>query len=112
MAGVGGDIKSKERLFPRALSLEEGPTAALVISRRERKEGGKGSVGVWGGPLSVWICPTIPTVTKGPRVGNLDLVQQCAACIHIMWFLHGRQGWGGLSASLPSRAMCYLLLKG
>lgn len=39
MAGVGSDIMSRERLFPRALSLEEGSTAALVISRRRKKEG-------------------------------------------------------------------------
>lgn len=32
---MGGDIKSKGKLFPRALSLGEG-FAALEISRRER----------------------------------------------------------------------------
>lgn len=81
--GVGGDIKCK--VFLRALSLEEGPTAALVISKRERKEGGKGSVGFWGGTLNVWICPI---VTNGPRVGNLDLAQNvlpaftlCGSCV-------------------------------
>lgn len=90
-----------ETVSPRALSFEEGSTAALVISRRERKEGGKGSAGVWGGPLSVWICPTMPIVTSGPRVGNLDLVQKCAACLPSHYVVPAWLPGMGWPVSLP-----------